>query len=161
MGRERGLITLEFYMAAPKTFRVRIVDWSEERGRLLGVRTGVFVVEQGVPVEIEQDGRDAECAHVLALDANGEAVGAGRLMPDGRIGRMAVLAGWRGSGVGGAMLRALMDEARRRGHRETYLHSQSHARAFYERHGYSVEGEEYLEAGIPHVGMRAQLERPS
>ena len=39
--------------------------------------------------------------------------------------------------------------------RETYLHSQSHAKAFYERHGYVVEGEEYLEAGIPHIAMRA------
>jgi predicted GNAT family N-acyltransferase len=87
----------------------------------------------------------------------GEAIGTGRLMPDGRIGRMAVLAPWRGKGVGAAILEALMAEARRRGFREAHLHAQSHARDFYARHGFAVEGEEYLEAGIAHVGMRAKL----
>ena len=120
------------------------------------MRTLVFVEEQDVPPQIESDGRDVECVHVLAEDAHGNPIGAGRLMPDGRVGRMAVLREWRGAGVGGAMLVALMEAARQRGQRETYLHSQSHAKAFYERHSYVVEGEEYLEAGIPHVVMRAK-----
>ena len=136
-------------------FRVRLVDWREASGTLSAIRTTVFVGEQGVPPEIEIDGRDPGCAHVLAESDAGEAVGTGRLMPDGRIGRMAVLAAWRGRGVGAAMLGALVAEARRRGFRETYLHAQSHARDFYARHGYAVEGAEYLEAGIPHVLMRA------
>jgi predicted GNAT family N-acyltransferase len=136
-------------------FRVRLVDWRDASGALSAIRTTVFVGEQGVPAEIEIDGRDPGCAHVLAESDSGEAVGTGRLMPDGRIGRMAVLAAWRGRGVGAAMLGALVAEARRRGFRETYLHAQSHARDFYARHGYAVEGAEYLEAGIPHVLMRA------
>ena len=137
-------------------FRVRLVDWRDASATLSAIRTTVFVGEQGVPPEIEIDGRDPGCAHVLAESDSGEAVGTGRLMPDGRIGRMAVLAAWRGRGVGAAMLGALMAEARRRGLRETHLHAQSHARDFYARHGYVVEGEEYLEAGIPHVLMRAR-----
>lgn len=145
-------------MANLPGFRVRLVDWHEASATLSRIRTEVFVRGQGVPAELEMDGRDAECAHVLAESAAGEAVGTGRLMPDGRIGRMAVLAPWRGRGVGAAILEALMQEARRRGFRETHLHSQSHAKGFYARHGYVVEGEEYLEAGIPHVGMRARLE---
>jgi predicted GNAT family N-acyltransferase len=124
---------------------------------LARIRTIVFVDGQNVPTQIESDGRDPECAHVVAEAPGGVAIGTGRLMPDGRIGRMAVLSEWRGRGVGAAMLKALMQEARRQGHAETYLHSQSHAKAFYERHGYTVEGEEYLEANIPHVGMRAKL----
>jgi len=136
-------------------FRVRLVDWREASGTLSAIRTTVFVGEQGVPPEIEIDGRDPGCAHVLAESDAGEAVGTGRLMPDGRIGRMAVLAAWRGRGVGAAMLGALVAEARRRGFRETYLHAQAHAKDFYARHGFVVEGEEYLEAGIPHVLMRA------
>lgn len=136
-------------------FRVRLVDWRDASAVLSSIRTTVFVGEQGVPPEIEIDGRDPGCAHVLAESDAGEAVGTGRLMPDGRIGRMAVLAAWRGRGVGAAMLGALVAEARRRGFRETYLHAQSHARDFYARHGYVVEGAEYLEAGIPHVLMRA------
>ena len=136
-------------------FRVRLVDWREASGTLSAIRTTVFVGEQGVPPEIEIDGRDPGCAHVLAESDAGEAVGTGRLMPDGRIGRMAVLAAWRGRGVGAAMLEALVAEAKRRGFRETYLHAQAHAKDFYARHGFVVEGEEYLEAGIPHVLMRA------
>ena len=123
---------------------------------LARIRTAVFVVEQNVPADLEMDGRDDDCAHVLAESAAGEAIGTGRLMPDGRIGRMAVLASWRRKGVGAAILDALREEARRRGFRETYLHAQSHAADFYARHGYVVEGEEYLEAGIAHVGMRAR-----
>jgi predicted GNAT family N-acyltransferase len=144
-------------MGASADFRVRVVGWSDAAPPLTRVRTTVFVVEQNVPPELEMDGADSRCIHVLAENMAGEAIGAGRLMPDGRIGRMAVLRSWRRKGVGAAMLRALMEEARRRGDRETHLHSQAHARAFYERHGYAVEGEEYLEAGIPHVAMRAKL----
>jgi predicted GNAT family N-acyltransferase len=144
-------------MAREPAYGVRIVEWRDAASDLMLVRTTVFVDEQSVPVEIERDGRDGACVHALAESPEGEAIGAGRLMPDGRIGRMAVLAAWRGKGVGGAMLAALMDEARRRGHRETYLHSQSPAKAFYERYGFVVEGAEYFEAGIPHVGMRAKL----
>src|SRR5204863_6348079 len=91
MGRALGFVTLESYMAADTTFRVRIVEWSEAGAQLSGVRTAVFVGEQQVPVEVERDGRDAACVHVLAESADGTPIGAGRLMPDGRIGRMAVL----------------------------------------------------------------------
>jgi len=138
-------------------FRVRLADWRDASTALSRIRTTVFVGEQKVPPEIEIDGRDPECVHALAESASGEAIGTGRLMPDGRIGRMAVLAPWRSRGVGAALLEALMAEARRRGFREVYLHAQSRAKDFYLRHGYAVEGEEYLEAGIPHIGMRARL----
>lgn len=143
-------------MTRSPDFRVRLVPWRDAGDLLAGLRTAVFVVEQGVPADIEMDGRDGECAHALAESAAGEAIGTGRLMPDGRIGRMAVLAHWRGRGVGAAILEALKAEAKRRGLGETYLHSQSHAKDFYARHGYVVEGDEYLEAGIAHVGMRAR-----
>jgi predicted GNAT family N-acyltransferase len=144
-------------MHTDPSFRTKLVEWREASSVLEALRHEVFVVGQGVPAELERDGRDPDCAHVLALSEAGEPIGTGRLLPDGRIGRMAVIASWRGRGVGAAMLEALMDEARRRGFRETHLHAQSHAKDFYARHGYVVEGEEYLEAGIPHVGMRARL----
>lgn len=144
-------------MHTDPSFRVTLVDWREASSVLEALRHEVFVVGQGVPAALERDGRDPDCAHVLALSDAGMPIGTGRLLPDGRIGRMAVIESWRGRGVGAAMLDALMDEARRRGFTETHLHAQSHAKDFYERHGYVVEGEEYLEAGIPHVGMRAKL----
>jgi predicted GNAT family N-acyltransferase len=144
-------------MTIPPDFRVRLVDWRDASETLARIRTTVFVEEQNVPAEIEIDGRDGECAHALAESVAGVPIGTGRLMPDARIGRMAVLASWRGRGVGAAILEALMAEARRRGFSGTYLHAQSHAAPFYARHGYVVEGDEYFEAGIPHIGMRAEL----
>jgi predicted GNAT family N-acyltransferase len=144
-------------MTTTPGFRVRLVDWRDASPALAGIRTTVFVGEQKVPPDIEIDGRDPECVHALAESAAGKAIGTGRLMPDGRIGRMAVLAAWRNRGVGAALLEALMAEARRRGFREVHLHAQSRAKDFYLRHGYVVEGDEYLEAGIPHIGMRARL----
>jgi predicted GNAT family N-acyltransferase len=142
-------------MTNSPAFRVRLVDWREASETLARIRTTVFVEGQGVPPAIEMDGRDGECAHALAESSSGAPIGTGRLMPDGRIGRMAVLAAWRGKGVGAAILAALMVEAKRRGLPETYLHAQSHAKDFYARHGYVVEGDEFLEAGIAHVTMRA------
>ena len=85
-------------------------------------------------------------------------MGTGRLLPDGHIGRMAVLPTARGQGVGSALLRSLMEEARRRGHPRAVLSAQTHAIPFYQRHGYSVIGQEYLDCGIPHVDMQCQLD---
>lgn len=150
----RMAATPDSSMATPTDFRVRLADWREAVGAATRIRTTVFVAEQSVPADLEMDGRDGDCVHALAETAVGEAIGTGRLMPDGRIGRMAVLAPWRGRGVGAAILVALKEEARRRGFPGTYLHAQTHAKDFYARHGYVVAGEEYLEAGIPHVHMR-------
>lgn len=157
----KGTVTIagsgDSTMRTDPSFRVKLVEWREDSTVLDALRHEVFVVGQGVPAELERDGRDPDCVHVLAQSATGEPIGTGRLLPDGRIGRMAVIASWRGRGVGAAMLVALMDEARRRGFAQTHLHAQTHAKDFYARHGYVVEGDEYLEAGIPHIAMRAKL----
>jgi predicted GNAT family N-acyltransferase len=137
--------------------RVELGDWEQLRPLAAPLRFAVFVDEQKVPAEIEIDEWDARSVHAIALDPAGEVVGTGRLLPDGHIGRMAVAPRARGSGVGSALLSALMDEARRRGHREAVLSAQTHAVAFYQRHGYVVESAEYMDAGIPHVDMRRQL----
>jgi predicted GNAT family N-acyltransferase len=84
-------------------------------------------------------------------------IGTGRLLPDGHIGRMAVRKGARGTGVGGALLQTLMAQARARGDREVVLSSQTHAAPFYQRHGFTVEGGEFFEAGISHINMRYQF----
>ncbi len=84
---------------AASQFCIRAADWSSDRNALRAVREQVFVHEQSVPVELEWDEFDAQCQHVVA-EAAGQAIGTGRLLPDGHIGRMAVLESWRGQGVG-------------------------------------------------------------
>ncbi|MFI4922882.1 MAG: GNAT family N-acetyltransferase [Burkholderiales bacterium] len=138
-------------------YQIREVGWQEAQHELKRVRKEVFIVEQNVPVELEWDGLDPEARHVLAQSRNGEAMGTARLLPDGQIGRMAVLKEWRGLGVGSALLEALLQMARTRGFSKVFLNSQTRAIAFYSRHGFKVASGKFMDAGIPHVRMVLHL----
>lgn len=138
-------------------FHVVYADWQLDQAALHGLRETVFVQEQKVPAEEEWDDMDAQCAHVLALDNDGEPIGCGRLTPERKIGRMAVLGEWRGRGVGAAMLQALLDRARDHGWEEVHLNAQVDAMDFYAQHGFVAEGAEFMEAGIRHKSMRLAL----
>lgn len=133
--------------------RLTIGDWATQSVIARQIRYEVFVVEQNVPVELEWDEMDAVCLHAIGYDAQGQPIATGRLLPDGHIGRMAVLKAARGSGVGAAVLIGLMLEARHRGDQVVRLNAQVQAEAFYARHGFVREGEEFVEADIPHVAM--------
>jgi len=141
----------------PSELSVRIVAWPEARAAASAIREAVFVAEQGVPQEIELDEWDERCEHALACDAAGRPIGTGRLLPDGHIGRMAVLRERRGRGAGGAILEALIDRARSRGMTRVVLNAQTQAAPFYERFGFAVSSDEFVEAGIPHVEMARNL----
>ena len=134
-------------------FGVETGGWSELAEQARQVRDAVFVGEQKVPRDIEWDEHDAVSRHVIAHDSDGGAIGTGRLLTDGHIGRMAVLADWRGKGVGRALLERLLEEARQQGHAHLALHAQTQASGFYRRFGFVEEGPEFMEAGIPHRTM--------
>jgi predicted GNAT family N-acyltransferase len=140
---------------------ITVGDWSRLRDDACAVRHAVFVVEQNVPPEIELDEFDPVCVHAVAYDAQGRVLGTGRLLPDGHIGRMAVHRHARGRGVGARLLQALVEAGHAAGHAKLVLNAQEHARGFYEAHGFVVEGQPFMEAGIPHVAMSrvSQLER--
>ena len=131
---------------------VRVADWHRDNAELRRIRDSVFVAEQSVPPELEWDAEDADAVHFLAEEGD-YPVGTARLLPDGHIGRVSVLKDWRGLKVGEALMRAAIEAAEQRGQREQKLSAQVHAAAFYERLGFHIEGDEYLEAGIPHVMM--------
>ncbi|MBT8136611.1 MAG: GNAT family N-acetyltransferase [Gammaproteobacteria bacterium] len=135
----------------------RLAHWNEDRELIRRIRQTVFVIEQEVDPELEWDGLDAECIHALAGPSPADIVATGRLQYDGKIGRMAVLAAARGQGLGAAILDRLVEAAIATGLDEVYLHAQSHALAFYERHGFVAEGPEFDEANIPHRLMRRSL----
>ena len=132
----------------------RTAIWSADSAALMAVRYAVFVEEQGVPVELEQDGLDPFCAHVLALE-DGTPVGTGRITEKGHIGRVAVLASHRGRGIGTELIRCLIRSAKVSASTSKLidLNAQLHAVAFYERLGFESEGDTFLEAGIEHVRM--------
>ena len=135
-------------------FMVRDADWAVDATKLQRVRRAVFIVEQCVPEDLEWDEADAVCLHALAEDAGGNPIAAGRLLADGHIGRIAVLAEWRGRGVGAAIFEHLLAAANRLGRKELLLNAQTHAVGFYARYGFTPCGPEFIEAGIAHRPMR-------
>jgi predicted GNAT family N-acyltransferase len=155
---------------SPTPYVVRVAEDPADREACFAVRKEVFVVEQGVPQEIEYDDYDAVATHVLAVREDGTPLGTGRLLYGeaaaaktdgdlsvGSLGRLAVTKEARGLGVGVALVRAIEDAARARGLAAVDLHAQTHALGFYERLGYEAYGPEFADAGIPHRAMRRAL----
>ena len=136
---------------------VRVGTWDQLGREAQAIRTAVFVEEQKIPAEMEWDAADAACLHAVAYNRLGMALATGRLLEHApgvaRIGRMAVLQPLRGSGVGAAVLEALMAAARARGEHKVLLHAQTSAVAFYKRAGFTARGEVFEEAGITHQEM--------
>ncbi|MFS0698036.1 GNAT family N-acetyltransferase [Streptomyces nitrosporeus] len=158
-------------MTGPETsFRTRRADGESDLAACFQVRKEVFVGEQNVPEEIEYDAYDTTAVHVVAVAADGTALGTGRLLHGedaagktggdpavGSLGRLAVTGRARGLGVGAALVRAIEAEARGLGLTAVDLHAQTHALGFYERLGYTAYGPEFPDAGIPHRAMRRAL----
>ncbi len=135
--------------------------WNQLQSSAAAQRTAVFVREQGVPQELEWDAEDHSALHAVVLDDAGQALATGRLLHHepgvARIGRMAVAMEWRGQGLGRRVLQALMQAALVRGDRQVVLHAQTSARGFYQRAGFQPQGELFVEAGIEHIEMSADL----
>lgn len=142
-------------------FRIEVIDYASGVADLRAVREPVFVQEQQVPLALEWDDVDPLCVHVIARDDNGRPIGTGRLTPERKIGRMAVLPEWRGHGVGDALLLALIEQASQRRWPELRLHSQASAVGFYVRHGFVPYDARFMEAGIEHQSMRRQIGGPT
>lgn len=134
-------------------FIIELVPWQTHAAQLKVVREQVFINEQQVPVALEWDGLDEAAQHLLALSDSGEVIGCARLLADGHIGRMAVLKPWRGSGVGRALLDRAIEFFRQKDIKAVRLSAQMHAIPFYQKAGFEVCSEPYLDAGIPHVDM--------
>jgi predicted GNAT family N-acyltransferase len=142
-------------------FRVEPADWITDLAALRAVREPVFIVEQNVPLEDEWDALDPRSRHVIARANDDTPIGTARLTPERMIGRMAVVADWRGRGVGAALLEAILDQARAQGHAAVELHAQVHAIPFYAKFGFVAYGDEFDECAILHRRMRLDLAAPA
>ncbi|HEY0665436.1 MAG TPA: GNAT family N-acetyltransferase, partial [Gallionella sp.] len=107
--------------------------------------------------ELEWDGLDDGCRHVLALSHTGSAIGCGRILDDGHIGRIAVLPEWRKQKVGTAIMEVLLDYARERGYKQVDLDAQTCAVPFYRNFGFVEQGDIFMDANMPHIKMRHKL----
>lgn len=137
---------------------VTIRSFRDAESDIRFVRDIVFGQEQNVAREVDWDGKDSQSIQVVAID-DGNPVGTGRMQLDGKIGRLAVLDSWRGQGIGQKMLRVLVETAEKEDFQEVFLHAQVHAISFYEKCHFHKDGEEFLEAGIPHVKMTRNISK--
>ena len=118
------------------SFTVSLVCWHDGEPLLRAIREAVFIREQKVPEELEWDGLDDGCRHALALSLSGDAIGCGRILPNGHIGRISVLPQWRIQKVGTAIIEALLDEARSHGYKQVDVDAQTYAIPFYQKFGF-------------------------
>jgi predicted GNAT family N-acyltransferase len=145
-------------MTASMTIRIKPATWKNDHHALSKVRKKVFIEEQHVPVELEWDDEDDLAWHWLAETETGEAIGTARLLRSHQIGRMAVLPAYRHQHIGKQLLQATIDQAIKNDWFDVYLHAQNHAIDFYLKFGFSAEGPEFMDAGMPHRTMRKTLQ---
>jgi len=131
---------------------IKIADWNNDKDQLSSIRRSVFIEEQNVPEEMEWDEFDESSIHFL-VTLDGQTVACARLKKDGQIGRMAVLAECRHQGIGSKLLQLVLETASNQTIDPVYLHAQVNAISFYERLGFTCQGEVFFEANIPHREM--------
>lgn len=153
-------------MTSMNDWTLRRVQGEDDMAACMAIRHQVFVREQCVEEALERDGRDGDCIHYLAIGGDGP-VGTGRVMPlkdRYKIQRVAVLPAARGTGLGAALMRFMMadlaEQAESAG-RTFFLSSQVHAMPFYEKLGFDVCSDVYMDAGIAHRDMQAPAIPPA
>lgn len=145
-------------------FKFKKID--EMSGReafcIFRLRSEVFVSEQKITLP-ELDGEDLNSIHVFLLnDAKTDALATCRIFQDERgtwtLGRVAISKEVRGKHFGQKMLEAVHDYLKDKCHADSiFCHAQAYVQKFYEKLGYKIEGDYFLEGGVKHIGMRKKL----
>jgi predicted GNAT family N-acyltransferase len=138
-------------------FTVSLVTWHDAEPLLRSIRESVFIIEQGVPAALEWDGLDENARHALAISLQGDAVGCGRMLSNGHIGRISVLPQWRKQKVGTAIMEALLAYARNHEYNSVDVDAQTYAMPFYHKFEFVEQGNVFMDAGLPHIKMRLKL----
>lgn len=131
-------------------------SWKDLAAHAKVIREVVFIQEQHIAAEDEWDAEDAVAVHFIVFQQD-QAIATARLLSNNSIGRVAVLNTVRGLGVGQRLMQAVIDYARAEQRELVKLSSQVHAIGFYQALGFEVQGEEYLDCGIPHIDMYLKL----
>ena len=132
---------------------IQQADWAVVEQEARRIRTAVFIEEQSIAVEDEWDDQDAIALHFIVYDAQQQAIATARLLSNHSVGRVAVLKAYRGHGIGRILMQQIIAQAKIEQRPRLKLSAQVHAIHFYESLGFTVQGSEYLDCGIPHVDM--------
>ena len=136
--------------------RIDLLSWEKAEPLAAPIRFALFMEDQQA-AGFELDDLDKECVHAVAYDDAGKAIATARLMPDGQIGRMAVVKEWRRRGVGAELLETLIGEARTRGLVEVRLSAPVQALEFYRSQGFVPDGKIRPEGGVLQQPMKKPL----
>lgn len=137
-------------------FNVVTGDWEQLQQDAKHIREQVFILEQEIAPEDEWDDQDPISIHFVVYDGV-LPIATARLLVDDHIGRVAVLAAYRSQGIGKLVMQQIIALAQQQQRKELVLSSQVHATEFYSGLGFQVQGESYLDCGIPHVDMSMRL----
>ena len=138
-------------------YRYNTVKWLAAAGEIMEIRKKVFVVEQRFDKEVLCDQFDHNCYHVLVADRRGHSVGCGRLVPDGRIGKIAVLINHRGHGIGSHVLGHLIKIAEHKHIHNLTLNAETDLTGFYDQQKFHADGPVYMKQGVPYQRMIKRL----
>lgn len=140
-------------------YRIIVTNWQTHSHELANIRSEVFLKEQQVPLDDEWDGKDETATHFL-VQSDTQAIGCARLLVDElghkkyfHIGRVALLRPFRAQGLGQQLMEFILAYCAQTAPWPIYLHAQTERRAFYERLGFVARGDEFMDAGIPHISM--------
>ena len=138
-------------------FRVQSGHWDKLEQDAKFIRKQVFIIEQNIPEEEEWDDQDMISDHFVVYDQD-QPIATARLLQNNSVGRVAVLKTYRGQGIGRMIMLEIIRQAHQQDRTFLQLSSQVHAISFYEKLGFSIEGDAYDECGIPHIKMQLVIE---
>lgn len=138
-------------------FRVQSGHWDKLEQDAKFIRKQVFIIEQNIPEEEEWDDQDMISDHFVVYDQD-QPIATARLLQNNSVGRVAVLKAYRGQGIGRMIMLEIIRQAHQQDRKFLQLSSQVHATSFYEKLGFSIQGDAYDECGIPHIKMQLVIE---
>ena len=137
-------------------YRIKQGCWEQLQQDAKLIRTQVFICEQGITEADEWDDQDLISQHFVIYDQD-QPIATARLLENNSVGRVAVLKAYRGQGLGQMIMLEIISYAQKQGRSVLTLSSQVHAISFYEKLGFTVEGNSYDECGIQHIEMTMSL----
>lgn len=138
-------------------YRVQSGHWDKLEQDAKFIRKQVFIIEQNIPEEEEWDDQDMISDHFVVYDQD-QPIATARLLQNNSVGRVAVLKAYRGQGIGRMIMLEIIQQAHQQDRKFLQLSSQVHAISFYEKLGFSIQGDAYDECGIPHIKMQLVIE---
>ena len=138
-------------------YAIQTTRYADHQPGIQAVRRQVFIEEQGIDPTLEWDTYDSDAVFAIALNQEKQVIGTGRLLSNGKIGRMAVLPEYRRQGVGTALLLHLLTIAKHHGYSQVTLAAQQSVTSFYSKQGFIAVGPAHIEAGMPHQNMRRPI----